>query len=45
MVLLPKFSDTKPKTKDANGNVFFENDAMDQLARHFIGNNHRLVLI
>ncbi|XP_055298847.1 mitochondrial import inner membrane translocase subunit Tim22 [Sitodiplosis mosellana] len=41
MVLLPK----PPAPKDSNieipRNVFFENDAMDHLAKHFVGNNYR----
>lgn len=43
MILLPKFPEPKEKTEIVRQNVFFENDALDHLAKHFVGNNQRLV--
>lgn len=43
MVLLPKPPPPKEPSTEIKRNVFFENDTMDHLAKHFIGNNFRLV--
>lgn len=41
MVLLPKPPIPKESNDEIKRNVFFENDAMDHLAKHFVGNNYR----
>lgn len=41
MVLLPKPPSNDEKKKEPRRNVFFENDAMDYFAKHFVGNNIR----
>lgn len=41
MVLLPKPPTPKEPSTDTTRNVFFENDTMDHLAKHFVGNNFR----
>lgn len=43
MVLLPKPPPPKDPATEITRNVFFENDTMDHLAKHFVGNNFRLV--
>lgn len=43
MVLLPKPPAPKDSNSEIKRNVFFENDAMDHLAKHFVGNNFRSV--
>lgn len=41
MVLLPKPVDSAKEAQQVARNVFFENDAMDYMAKHFVGNNYR----
>lgn len=44
MVLLPdpsKFNAHQPQKNSEKRNIFFENPELDQMARHFIGNNYR----
>lgn len=44
MVLLPDPSKYKPNVelpKDEKRSIFFENQDLEQMARHFIGNNSR----
>lgn len=44
MVLLPdpsKYSAKPPPSSDEKKLVFFDNPDLDQIARHFIGNNYR----
>lgn len=43
MVLLPKPPVPKEPDTEIRRNIFFENDTMDHLSKHFIGNNFRLV--
>lgn len=45
MVLLPKPFTPKEKSEPLTRNVFFENDTMDNMAKHFVGNNSRQVSI
>lgn len=46
MVLLPDpskyYANPTPKPTDKK-HVFFENEELDQMAKHFIGNNYRFV--
>lgn len=44
MVLLPKPPPPKDSDNEIKGNTFFENDAMDYMAKHFVGNNFRFVI-
>lgn len=44
MVLLPKPPPPKDSDNEIKGNTFFENDAMDHMAKHFVGNNFRFVI-
>lgn len=44
MVLLPKPLPPKDSKNEIARNIFFENETMDQLAKHFVGNNFRLVI-
>lgn len=44
MVLLPdpsKFNANSPAKSSEKKYIFFENPDLDQMARHFIGNNYR----
>lgn len=44
MVLLPdpsKFNANPPQKASEKKYIFFENPDLDQMARHFIGNNYR----
>lgn len=43
MVLLPKPPAPKEPTTETGRNIFFEHETMDYMAKHFIGNNFRLV--
>lgn len=45
MVLLPKPPPPKDPNNEVQRNVFFENEAMDHMAKHFVGNNFRFVNI
>lgn len=44
MVLLPKLPSPDEKKPSIARNTFFENDELDFLARHFVGNNNRWAL-
>lgn len=41
MVLLPKAPEPKEVGDKPPRNVFFENDGLDHMAKHFVGNNIR----
>lgn len=43
MVLLPKAPEPKENGDKPPRNVFFESDGLDHMAKHFVGNNIRLV--
>jgi hypothetical protein len=46
MVLLPdpdKYLNKPPPDLDEKKRIFFENHDLDQMAKHFIGNNYRFV--
>lgn len=43
MVLLPKPPAPKESNNQIQRNIFFENDSMENLAKHFVGNNYRFV--
>lgn len=45
MVLLPKPPEPKEAIDNPLRNVFFENDELDYMAKHYVGNNIRFVSI
>lgn len=45
MVLLPKPPEPKEAIDKPLRNAFFENDGLDHMAKHFVGNNIRFVEI
>lgn len=44
MVLLPNPDAKAPEVEPKTTGIFFENHDLDEMARHFIGNNFRLLI-
>ena len=43
-MLLPNPDAKEPEVQPKTTGIFFENDDLDAMARHFIGNNFRLLI-